>query len=319
MPTLYPLRFEPLFRRYLWGGRRLQTYLGKPLGEGHDYAESWEIVDHGQDQSVVAFGPLAGQRLNQLVHQFPRQLAADQDRFPLLMKFLDCHRVLSVQVHPDDRQAAALDPPDLGKTEAWVVMHAEPGSVIYAGLKRGFDRAALQREVNRGTTELCLHRIEPRAGDCILIPAGTVHALGAGLVVAEIQQASDTTYRLFDWNRVGADGQPRALHVEQALDTIRYDAPPIALQVPETTDDVRVQRLVACDKFVMDRWTWQGDRTLERDQRFHILAVMDGAVVVDGDPANRPLTKGQTMLVPADVGPLLVRAEQPSVILDIYR
>ncbi len=115
MPTLYPLRFEPLFRRYLWGGRRLQTYLGKPLGEGHDYAESWEIVDHGQDQSVVAFGPLAGQRLNQLVHQFPRQLAADQDRFPLLMKFLDCHRVLSVQVHPDDRQAAALDPPDLGR------------------------------------------------------------------------------------------------------------------------------------------------------------------------------------------------------------
>src|SRR5207245_2472669 len=110
--------------------------------------------------------------------------------------------------------------PDLSKTEAWVVLHAEPGSLIYAGLKRGFDRAALQREVQRGTTELCLHRLEPKPGDCLFIPAGTVHALGAGLLVAEIQEASDTTFRLFDWNRVGPDGNPRPLHVEQALATI---------------------------------------------------------------------------------------------------
>src|SRR5690606_25050283 len=129
---------------------------------------------------------------------------APQPRFPLLFKLLDAQKTLSVQVHPDDRRAALLNPPDYGKTEAWVVLDAEPGSLIYAGLKRGFDRHALAREIARGTVELCLHRFEPQPGDCVFIPAGVVHALGTGLLIAEIQQSSDTTYRLFDWNRVDA-------------------------------------------------------------------------------------------------------------------
>ncbi len=147
MATLYPLRFEPVFRRYVWGGRRLGKILGKPIGPGNDYAESWEVVDHGEDQSRVAAGPLAGMTLNELTHIYGKQLLGrhyPQPRFPLLFKFLDCEKTLSVQVHPNDVQAAKLDPPDVGKTEAWVVLAAEPGSVIYAGLKRGFDRAALR-------------------------------------------------------------------------------------------------------------------------------------------------------------------------------
>ena len=143
----YPLRFQPLLRRYLWGGRRLETMLGKSLGPGEDYAESWEVVDHGEDQSVVINGPLSGMSLKDLVGTHGQQLFGEKvgyDQFPLLLKFLDCNRTLSVQVHPNDQQAAHLDPPDLGKTEAWVVLAADSGSKMYAGLRDGVSREDLR-------------------------------------------------------------------------------------------------------------------------------------------------------------------------------
>jgi mannose-6-phosphate isomerase len=295
--------------------------LGKRLGQGEHYAESWEVVDHGDDQSRVAGGPLQGVALGELVRCDGKELlgrAHPQRSFPLLFKFLDAQRSLSVQVHPNDEQAAHLKPPDLGKTEAWVVLHAEPGSLIYAGLKRGFDRPALEREVNRGTTELCLHRFEPAPGDCVFIPAGTVHALGAGLVVAEIQQASDTTFRLFDWNRVGPDGKQRPLHVREALDTIDYSAGPVAPQKPQPIDDPRRQRLVECDKFILDRWRFRGTTTIGGDGRFHIVAGLEGAAIVAGDQAGRPLAKGETILLPALCGAVEVAAVQETVLLDAY-
>lgn len=321
MPDLYPLRFRQVFRRYLWGGRRLESALGKQLGPGDDYAESWEVVDHGTDQSVVDAGPLAGTSLHELVRHHGHDLLGihhPQDRFPLLFKFLDAHKNLSVQVHPDDEQAAQLDPPDLGKTEAWVILHADPGSVVYAGLKRGFDRAAFEREILRGTAELCLHRIQPQSGDCLFIPAGTIHALGAGLVVAEIQQASDTTFRLYDWNRVGPDGSPRPLHIEQGLAVSDFDRPPASLQTPQPTDRDHVERIVECDKFVLDRWRFDHTQSLGRDQRFHILAVVQGEVRAEGDPSGEPLGAGQTMLVPASVGACELVTDQETTLLDMY-
>lgn len=317
---LYPLRFQPIYRRYIWGGRRLESVLGKQLADGGDYAESWEIVDHGKDQSVVAAGPLQGERLGNLVASRGAELFGrhwPQQRFPLLFKFLDAHRSLSLQVHPDDAMAAQLNPPDLGKTEAWVILHAEPGSLIYSGLKRGFDRPAIEREVNRGTIELCLHRVEPRVGDCLFIPAGTVHALGAGLVVAEIQQASDTTFRLFDWNRVGPDGNPRPLHVAQSLRAIDYQRGPVTPQIPQETDRPFVVRLVACDKFVLDRWELEQSEEIGGDNRFHIVAMLRGEIDVEGDPLGRPLRTGQTMLLPADRRTSLV-ARGKAVLLDAY-
>ncbi len=286
--ALTPLRFEPVFRRYLWGGRKLGTLLGKLIGEEGDYAESWEIVDRGQDQSRVKYGPLAGKTLSELMTAYGAELLGrhhPQGQFPLLMKFLDSEKTLSVQVHPDDAMAARLNPPDLGKTEAWVVLAAEPGSLIYAGLKRGFDRAALAREVQRGTCELCLHRIEPKVGDCIFLPAGAVHALGAGLVIAEIQQSSDATFRLFDWNRgAGSDGQPRPLHIEQSLEAVDYELGPVNPQRPRTTERAEVERLVECDKFVLDRWRFDKPQTIGGDERFHLLAVLEGEIEVAGDP-----------------------------------
>ncbi len=337
MTSLYPLRFPPLFRRYLWGDRRLESNLGKTLPPGTDYAESWEVVDHGPDQSCVAQGPLQGMTLAELLATAPRELLGHdlakcmpirpssesavaaksklRPTFPLLLKFLDAQQNLSVQVHPDDVRAARRIPPDLGKTEAWVILDAAPGAVVYAGLKRGFDRPALEREVRRGTTQLCLHKWTPQPGDCLFIPAGTVHALGAGLLVAEIQQSSDTTYRLYDWDRVGPDGKPRPLHIDEALEAIDYQAGPVAPQTPRPTDRPFVEQLVACAQFVLERWTIADAVDLGGDGKFRLATVLQGAVEVAGDAARAPLRRGQSMLFPASLGPTRLLPVERTVLL----
>jgi mannose-6-phosphate isomerase len=321
MHALPPLQFRPILREYLWGGRRLGSELGKPIGDGPHYAESWEVVDHGADQSTVADGALAGKTLHEIVTQnggavFGRHQPRPQ--FPLLLKFLDCNQTLSVQVHPNDEQAAKLDPPDLGKTEAWVVLAAGPGSKIYAGLKDGVDRQTLQRELARGNCEVCLHEFEPRVGDCVLIEAGTVHALGAGLLIAEIQQASDTTYRLFDWNRVDRDGKPRQLHIEQALDVTNFARGPVNPVAPLATGERDIERLVKCDKFVLDRWRLNTSRNLPDDNRFHILAVVDGNLSLTANDATCNIGRGGTVLVPATTREVKISAPDRAVILDMY-
>lgn len=324
-PCDYLLRFQPLFRRYLWGGRRLGTMLGKAIGPGDDYAESWEIVDHGDDQSVVMNGPLAGKTLGELVREQPAALLGEDftaSSFPLLFKFLDCNRTLSVQVHPNDEQGAKLEPPDLGKTEAWVVLAAKPGSKIYAGLKPGVSPEQLATAIAAGHCESCLHEFEARVGDCVFIPAGTVHALGEGLVIAEIQQASDTTFRLHDWNRVDAAGNPRQLHVEESLATIDYTRGPVASQRPQPIGP-SVERLVACDKFLLDRLTLADGETtaIGGDGSFHLLAVLEGELRLTTTSTSgrlvETLSTGQTALLPAAAGPAEVVARGGSVALDV--
>jgi mannose-6-phosphate isomerase len=323
MPPLYPLTFRPVFKRYLWGGRRLLSVLDKPIGEGDDYAESWEVADHAAGQSVVANGPLAGTTLHQLVVSRGSELLgrhAPQSRFPLLFKYLDCQRDLSVQVHPSDAVAARLDPPDLGKTEAWVVVEARPGSRLFAGLKRGYDRQSLVAALGEGRLEGCLHEVEPRAGDCVFIRAGTVHALGAGLVVAEIQQASDTTYRLYDWGRVGPDGQPRKLHIEESLAVTDFAACEIRPQQPQATAQPHVERLVHCDKFVLDRLTLNTAAPIGGDERFHIVSVLNGelAICATGPEPELTLAKGQTVLLPACLKECVAEPRGRAVALDMY-
>jgi mannose-6-phosphate isomerase len=320
MTPLYPLMFQPLFKRYLWGGRRLGTMLAKPIGPGDDYAESWEISDHAQGQSIVANGPLGGSSLHELLATRGSELLgrhAPLPRFPLLFKYLDCQRDLSVQVHPNDAAAAMLNPPDLGKTEAWVIVAAQPGSRIYAGLKSNCDARALRDAIERGTVAECLHSFATQAGQCIFIPAGTVHALGAGLVVAEIQQASDTTYRLYDWDRVGPDGQPRQLHISESLAAIDYTATNVQPQQPVPTSDPCIERLVACDKFVLDRLTWSGELNLDLDCRFHILSVLSGDLEMRSD-TELALTTGQTALLPASLSNASLIAPAKTVALAMY-
>jgi mannose-6-phosphate isomerase len=241
-----------------------------------------------------------------------------QPQFPLLFKFLDCQKTLSVQVHPNDEQAARLDPPDLGKTEAWVVLGADPGSKIYAGLKPGVDRNRLKRAIDEGKCEECLHQFEPKVGDCVFIEAGTVHALGAGLLIAEIQQASDTTYRLFDWNRVDRDGKPRALHIEESLATIDYSRGPVDPVKPRTTDIPHVERLVSCDKFVLDRRTVAGSQSIASTNRFRILSAIEGdlSLLCAGDAKG--LKRGDTILIPAASPDVELSSEGRAVALEMH-
>ena len=295
-----PIRFEPIFRSYIWGGDRLATQLGKkPPGSGI-WAESWEIVDHREGESIVAEGDFAGWTLRQLIESFPNEVIgrdAPNERFPLLLKYLDCQRVLSVQVHPDDVYGAKMTQPDRGKTEAWYVIDAEPEAKLFAGLKSGVDRQILLAAIENGETENCLHVLSPKAGDCIFIPAGTVHALGAGLMVAEIQQASDCTFRLFDWDRVDKDGQPRQLHIEQALEVIDFERGPVEF-VPRTQNLASAATmLVDCDKFTLQEYACQGTFPLESKQ-LAIITVPKGSAILKTGSNEFLLERGQTVLVP---------------------
>jgi mannose-6-phosphate isomerase len=215
----------------------------------------------------------------------------------LLLKYLDCQNVLSVQVHPDDAYGLQMASPDLGKTEAWYIIDAEPGSVLYAGLKPNVSRKDLAGAIEAGKTEECLHAIYPQAGDCIFIPAGTVHALGAGLLVAEIQQASDCTFRLYDWNRVDAAGKSRPLHIDRALEVIDFEQGAIervsALQVP----DRNTQELVDCDKFRLVRFDRPSRYVLDLPT-CRIVTVPKGTATIETDYGSIELSAGDSALIP---------------------
>ena len=268
-----------------------------------------------------ALGALGRRDLAQLVAgQGPELLGRHlpQTRFPLIAKFLDAQQTLSVQVHPNDAQAAGLDPPDSGKTEAWIILEADPRSLIYAGLKPGIDRRILEQALEAGRCADCLHSFHPQPGDCVFLPAGAVHSLGAGLLAAEIQQSSDTTFRLFDWNRLGPDGKPRALHVEQGLKAVNFDLGPVNPQRTPAPDRRGASRLVACDKFVLDRFAFDAPLEIGGDGRFHIVIVLEGSLTVEGDPAPAPMSRGGTAMVPASLGPVKLTSQKPVIVLNSY-
>ncbi len=321
MPELYPLQFEPILQPYVWGGMRLATLLGKLLSGHATCAESWEVVDHADGVSRVTNGPLAGTTLHQLVTSRGADLLGrhhPQPRFPLLLKFLDAQLTLSVQVHPNDAQGAQLTPPDLGKTETWVVLAADPGSKIYAGLRPGVTPELLKASIQNGNCPDLLHQFEPRPGDCLLIEAGTIHALGAGIVIAEIQQASNTTFRLYDWDRRDAQGNARPLHIEQALATIDFTRGPVAPVTPVAMGPAGRERLVSCDKFLLDRWNLAAEVTLPTDDRFHLLASIEGATQLISPHGTLELPIGQSCLVPAKRQALTLRGNPAGVLLDAY-
>ncbi len=320
--ALYPLRFRPILKRLIWGGTRLGSLLNKPLGYEGDYAESWEVSDHREDVSVVAEGPLAGANLRGLIRDYGADLlgprVGEVSQFPLLVKFLDAHQVLSVQVHPDDAKGRVLAD-DNGKTEAWVILHAEPGSLIYAGLKRGVTRDDLARGIASGEVEPLLHRFEPKPGDCVMVPAGTAHAIGAGIVLAEIQQMSDATFRVHDWGRVGADGNPRALHAEQALESTDYDAGPVDPWPtrPEPIPRGTRESLARCPYFALERLTIDGPAGIGAADRsrFSLVLGLSGSSAIAYDGSLYRLEAGQTYLLPASIGRCEIRPEGRAIVL----
>ncbi len=299
----------------------METVLGIRLPPGDDYAESWEIAQHRDDVSRVAEGPLRGESLSALLDNCPGEILGPgletQRAFPLLVKFLDAHQDLSVQVHPDDARGAILAN-DQGKTEAWYVIHADPGSLIYAGLRDGVSRGQFTQAIDENKVEPLLHRFTPHPGDCIYVPAGTVHALGAGVLVAEVQQMSDATFRIHDWGRLGADGKPRPLHLEAALECIDFEAGPVNPVVPvriETSRSARTTRLVECDYFNLDSVSFQDFLEFGSTQNFTILIGMSGRLKIAYEGQEYTLIKGQSLLLPAALGRLGASSQQEAKVL----
>jgi mannose-6-phosphate isomerase len=294
----------------VWGGRRLATKLGKILPDDQPYGESWEISDHPLHRSVVAGGPLAGATLRKLMETRREELLGPKSThttFPILVKFLDCSDWLSVQVHPDEEAVKKLWPGEGSKTEAWFVLDAEPGSRIYAGLKPGVGNREMRAALQAGTVAECLHSFEPKPGDFVFLFAGTVHAAGGGVLMAEVQETSDATFRLFDWNRRDAQGNARKLHIEEALASIDWDQrPAVPLHVAGFADDElpQLKPLVACPSFELEfvRGTTRICRSYA--DRPTLIVCLHGEATLQDPSSGQRLTRGQTWLLPASLGKL---------------
>lgn len=280
MSTPYPLQFQPEFKERVWGGRALEQF-GLTPPEGH-IGEGWMIADHANGTTKVINGPLAGKGLDEVREQLgtswlgTKGVSEKGGRFPLLIKLLDCNDDLSVQVHPTD-DYKALPPGELGKTEMWYVLDAKPGAHIIYGLNEGVDREELRKALENGTVMDTLRQVPVEAGDTFFIPAGTVHALCAGVVVAEIQQNSDTTYRIYDYNRPGLDGKPRELHVEDSLNVTAYEGAGATTMKTSNTVPGEWLQLASCPYFVVEKGvvTERWDLSTTPDS-FTILVVCEG-------------------------------------------
>ncbi len=321
MEPLYPLMFEPRFKERVWGGRRLATLYGKHLPPDVPIGESWEVSDRPGDESVIANGPLVGRTLHSLLQErradvLGAVLPTHDGRFPLLCKILDARQKLSLQVHPPQQAKDMGDP----KTEMWYIAEADPGADLFVGLKRGVDRRTFEHAIGDGRVAECFHRIEVKSGDAMFLPSGRVHAIGAGLVIFEIQQNSDTTFRVHDWDRVGLDGKPRELHVEQSLKSIDFDdVEPGLIQAPVTRRaGLAVRPLVDHSLFrAMLIDAEAGGELRPSPGQFRVLAVTAGAISVRGGGMSETLRAGDFCLLPAGLEDTSVDAAAGSRFLSI--
>jgi mannose-6-phosphate isomerase len=323
-PLLYPLRFEPIYQYRLWGGRRLGGLLDVPLPGDGPIGEAWVLSDRDDFQSRVADGSLKGRTISELLAQFPEQvmgkLARRFQRFPLLLKFLDAREMLSVQVHPSDANPDLLPAGETGKTEAWVVLEAGPKSRIYAGLRPGVTEAGLRQAIANGGVADQLAYVTPQPGDAVFTPAGTVHALGGDIVVFEVQQNSDVTFRLYDWDHVDATtGKPRTLQVDHALACIDFGecAGGLVAPVVEATAPVKRERLFHCEQFWLSRL--QGDTPFPVGTPGvpTVLVCIAGTGQVQHGSVTYTVGKGEVFLLPAVTGPCTFRPCSTVSVLEI--
>jgi mannose-6-phosphate isomerase len=320
---LYPLRFEPIYQYRLWGGRRLGELLTAPLPSG-PVGEAWILSDRDDHESQVAEGPLKGQTIGQLLQQFPKQLlgklAGRFRRFPLLLKFLDVHEMLSVQVHPTKANTNLLPAGETPKTEAWVVLEAGTQSRIYAGLKPETTEAGLRRALTNGTVADHLACLTPKSGDAVFLRAGTVHSLGGDLVVFEIQQNSDVTFRLYDWDHIDAKtGKPRALQVDKAMACIDFTEGPVRRVMPvvETKTPVERERLFHCEHFWLWRMRGQSPFSVGAAGVPRLLVCIGGGGQVEHGGATYAVAKGDVFLLPAMIGACSFRPRSAVNLLEI--
>jgi mannose-6-phosphate isomerase len=320
---LYPLRFVPILQYRLWGGRRLEDWLDTKLPDNGPIGEAWLLSDRDDFPSHVADGPLKGQTLAQLIERSPNlmlgELASQYRKFPLLLKFLDVRKMLSVQVHPPDDRADLVPSGETGKTEAWVVLEVRPGGRVYAGLKAGATANDL-RSLSDENADNYLPGFTPIPGQGVFIKAGTVHSMGGGVVMFEVQQNSDVTFRLYDWDHIDPKtGHKRTLQTEQALACIDYAQGAIVPVRPvlEIVDPVAREQLFNCPQFRL--WRLQGARPFRVGMEGlpHVLVCIDGVGYVEFNGAHFGMIKGTVFLLPAAVGACTFRPEQNVTLLEI--
>jgi mannose-6-phosphate isomerase len=320
---LYPFVFQPIFKDRIWGGRELERLYAQKIPAGQPIGEAWEISDRPGDVSVIINGPLAGKDLRWLMKNHAAEILGGakptaEGRFPLLCKILDARQKLSLQVHPPAAVAAKLNGEP--KTEMWFVADAAPDASLYAGLKRGVTRAEFEKKIADGSVADCFHRIPVKAGDTMFLPSGRVHAIGDGLVIFEIQQNSDTTYRVFDWNRVGLDGQPRALHVAQSLASIDFnDFEPKLVGTPlVASGEIQKRSLVRDPLFNVEAWQLNSDTGAGlKPKQLQLVAVTTGRIEIKSGTTSVALSAGQFGLIPASLDQTEIVAQSAAGLLRV--
>lgn len=303
-----PLRFQRVFLEKVWGGRSLEQW-GMELPADQPIGETWEIVDREGENSVVASGTHVGRTLGELVQKHPEPLLGlakpnKQGRFPLLVKFIDAAQDLSVQVHPDDASAKRVGNGAEGKTEAWYVLDAKPEATLYLGPEEGVEPEILASALGTADMVPLLKNYRARPGEAIGVPGGTVHAIGSGVTLLEVQQNSDTTFRIYDWGRLGLDGEPRETHLEEARQVAVLDKKAPAPVPPRwRKEGAGVERadLVLSPYFRMERWQQSQEHRLRPDDQFRILAVVEGSgFMAPRNGREQSLRPGDVFLLPAD-------------------
>jgi mannose-6-phosphate isomerase len=306
----YPIKLKPVYKYYIWGGRYFEKF-NRELPDGLMAAESWELSCHKNGVSTILNGELAEKTLPEVIKAdhtniLGRQFPLNCGEIPLLIKLIDANDRLSVQVHPNDCYAAVYEG-GLGKNEMWYIIDAKPGARLVAGLKEGVTKESFSRAIEENCIEECLFDIEVKPGDVINIPAGLVHAIGSGIVIAEIQQMSDTTYRIFDYNRVDSKGEMRPLHLEKALDVINFNAAPENVKY----EGVKVKVNDNCDKivflankyFACERYDVNGNFTEKCDNsKFFIFVCLDGNGNISSENITESFKAGETVFIPAGIG-----------------
>ncbi|QBO57031.1 type I phosphomannose isomerase catalytic subunit [Chryseobacterium salivictor] len=319
---MYPLKFDPIYQYRLWGGRRLENLLSKPLPEDEPVGEAWLLSDRKDYANEVSEGALKGTTLTKLMQDFRYEimgkLGGHFDHFPLLLKFLDCKEVLSVQVHPSDHQKDYIPDGDSGKTEAWVVLETSEDSRIYAGLKKGITKEKLLESIKNNSVSDCLHSFVPKKDDAVFIHSGAVHTLG-GTVVFEVQENSDVTFRLYDWDRTDQKtGKPRELQVYEAVACIDFNQVDIGPVIPLKTPDLKdTEKLFDNEHFKVWRIKTESNCMVGFKDEPAILVCIDGKGSMNYSGKDYPIDKGEVMLLPALIGLLDLHPAQEITLLQI--
>lgn len=307
---MYPLKFEPIYKNKIWGGRNLKRIFNKNIHE-ESVGESWEIASHENGESIIKNGTYKSMTIQELVTEQDQKVLGEKavdeyhKKFPLLIKLIDAQDNLSVQVHPDDQYASRFEDGESGKTELWYILNAEPGAKIIYGLQENINKEQFKEAIKNSSINKLLNEVEVKTGDFFYIPAGTVHAIGKGIMIAEIQQNSDTTYRVYDWDRVDDKGNSRDLHINKALDVIDFNRndPIKAEKIIVKNTNYKLTELINTEYFnIRTVEIYKRYKADTKNKRFYIYMNLGSEVTINYNDGKMKVRKGETILIPAALG-----------------